>query len=136
MQEVFGISDESVFKAASGLHGGIGGCGDVCGSLLGASLMPGLMFGRSTDEGVGQPGDKNDPTRMVGELYQWFKKEFGSVKCFDLRDKHEEEVALDPAAKDISERERMMRTMAKCDELGARTAAKMAEILYDASEQA
>jgi C_GCAxxG_C_C family probable redox protein len=134
LQEAFGIRDESVFKAAGGLHGGIGGSGDVCGSLLGASLMPGLMFGRGTDEEIFPPGDKKDPTRMVGELYQWFKKEFGTVKCFDLRDKYEEEVALDPSSKGLSDRERMMRTMAKCDEMAARTAARAAEILCDSME--
>ena len=45
LMDAFDIKDQSVFKAATGLHGGIGGVGDVCGSLLGASLVLGLVCG-------------------------------------------------------------------------------------------
>ena len=136
MQEAFGISDESAFKAASGLHGGIGGKGDVCGSLMGASLMLGLMSGRSiaaSGKLKEHPNPAEDaPTRLVGELYQWFKKEFGAVKCRIIRGKHEKEVDAARDARGLTEEERMQRIHARCDELCGKTAARAAEMLLEA----
>ena len=137
MQESFGIRDESVFKAASGLHGGIGGKGDVCGSLMGASLMLGMMCGSSIEESGKpkehfNPAEIDLPTRLVGELYEWFDKEFGTVKCRKILSQHKKEVAADPNAKGLTKEERMGRIHAKCGELCGKTAARTAEILWDA----
>jgi C_GCAxxG_C_C family probable redox protein len=136
LQEAFGIKDESAFKAASGLHGGIGGKRDVCGALLGASLMLGLMFGNDIEESgkPGQPhkpGELDVPTRLVGELYKRFKKEFGSVKCRSIQKRHVKEVNAEPDAAGLTDTERMQRIFEKCDLLAAKTAAKTAEIIYD-----
>ena len=136
MQDTFNIRDESVFKAASGLHGGIGGKGDVCGALTGASLMLGLMFGSGVEESgkprqPPTPGEWDVPTRMVGELYKWFKKEFGSVKCHVIRARHEKEVNAEPDASGLTEMEKMGRSFAKCNDLCGRTAARATEIILD-----
>lgn len=139
MQEAFGIRDESVFKAASGLHGGMGK-GDVCGSLLGSALMIGLMCGKSIKESGGEKpppapkGGHPEPdtsTRLVGEIYDWFLGEFGAVKCNDIQASHEEAVSKTPGAENLSPEEKMQKMHARCDELCARTAAKAVEILWD-----
>jgi C_GCAxxG_C_C family probable redox protein len=140
LQEAFAIKDESAFKAAAGLHGGMGR-GDVCGSLLGASLMIGLMCGKSIAESgqhkepagppAGGPPPPDTATRLVGEIYDWFGKEFGSVKCEQVRSKHEKEVDAAPDAKNLSGPERMQRVHAKCDELCSKTAARTVELLWD-----
>jgi C_GCAxxG_C_C family probable redox protein len=137
LQEAFGVQEESVFKAASGLHGGFGAKGDICGSLTGASLMLGLMLGPGVRESAKpkephQPGELDLPTRLVGELYTWFKKEFGSVKCRRLRRKHEQEVDAAPDAGSLTEAERLERLYARCGELGSKNAAKTAGMLWDA----
>jgi len=46
LQEVFGLTDVEVFKAASPLSGGIARSGQTCGSLLRALLFIGVVFGR------------------------------------------------------------------------------------------
>ena len=136
MQEAFGLKEEGAFKAASGLHGGVGGKRDVCGALLGASLMLGLMFGSSVEESgkprqPHKPGELDTSTRLVGELYKWFKKEFGSVKCRSIQKKHFSEVNAKPGAAGLTDMERMHRIFDKCNRLSAKTAAKTADMIYD-----
>jgi C_GCAxxG_C_C family probable redox protein len=136
--ETFNITDSSVFKAASGLHGGIGGMGDVCGSLLGASLILGLVCGagpkepakRKTEEPE-KPGGKDTPTQLVAQLYKWFRKEFGSVKCRIIRARFERELNQDIRLGDLTDEAKQTDLFAKCDELTATTAARTAEILWD-----
>lgn len=136
MQETFGLRDESAFKAASGMHGGMGR-GDVCGSLTGANLMMGLMFGSNIEESVKtkgyfDPAEMDVPTKLVSEIYDWFGKEFGSVKCCDIHEKHMKEVEAASNAKGLTEEEKMDRIHSKCDELCGKTAARAAEIIWDA----
>jgi hypothetical protein len=138
LQEAFGIRDESVFKAASGLHGGMGK-GDVCGSLLGSSLIIGLICGKSIEESGSQKpppvshGGHPEPdnsTRLVGELYDWFGQEFGSVKCNDIRGKHEQEVNSVPGANKLAPGEKTERMRGKCDDLCGKTAARTVTLLW------
>jgi C_GCAxxG_C_C family probable redox protein len=131
-----GIRDESMFKAASGLHGGIGGKEDVCGALLGASMMLGFMVGKSPAEmnqsgTAHQPGEPNDATKLVGELYDWFKNEFGSVKCQAIKERYQGEVNAEPDSAGLTDMEKMMRAFKKCDQLAGETAAKAAEMICD-----
>jgi C_GCAxxG_C_C family probable redox protein len=140
LQDALGIRDEGMFKAASGLHGGIGGKGDVCGSLLGASLMLGYIFGKSPAEldnagAPPAPGKPDNGTRLVGELYDWFNSEFGSVKCQAIKESSEEEVNADPESAGLTDAEKNFRVHAKCDRLTGETAAKAAELIYGEREE-
>jgi C_GCAxxG_C_C family probable redox protein len=130
LQEVFDVRDDNVFKAASGLHGGIGGTHDVCGSLLGASMMLGLMCGGGPEEA--DTLEKNDKsTGLVSQLYKWFKKEFGSVKCRNVCARFEKEINNEISAPGQAELSMEDRLHAKCDVLASKTSAKAAEILGD-----
>jgi C_GCAxxG_C_C family probable redox protein len=136
LQETFDLRDESSFKAASGLHGGIGGRHDVCGALLGASLMLGLVFGSSIEESGNpkqphKPGELGLPTQLVGDLYKWFKKEFGSVKCQSIQVRYTKEVDAQPDATGLTDMERIQRIFKKCDRLAGKTAAHTAEMIWD-----
>jgi C_GCAxxG_C_C family probable redox protein len=142
LMDTFDMRDESVFKAATGLHGGIGGMGDVCGSLLGASLILGLAcgsaledVGKANPEESGTPGAPDVPTQLVGQLYKWSRKEFGSVKCRIVRARFEKEMNEDLSARDLPEPERLARLFARCDDLTGRTAARTAEMLWEAMER-
>jgi C_GCAxxG_C_C family probable redox protein len=141
LMETLNITDSSVFKAASGLHGGIGGMGDVCGSLLGASLILGLMCGSGPEEScklkaeeTDKPGAMDVPTQLVGQLYKWFRKEFGSVKCRIVRARFERGLNQDINAKGLTPEEKQAALFARCDELTAKTAARATEILWDIIE--
>ena len=126
------MRDDNVFKAASGLHGGIGSMRDVCGSLLGASMMLGLKHGRGLEE---TDDSEKDPAKPVGTLYKWFKKEFGSVKCRIICAKFDKEIDNEINAPGQAESSREARQHAKCDELTAKTAARTAEMLWDVIEE-
>ena len=122
LMETFNITDSNVFKAASGLHGGIGGMGDVCGSLLGASLILGLVCGAAPKdptkpkaEEPNKPGAKDVPTQLVAQLYKWFRKEFGSVKCRIVRARVERELNQDIRIRGLTDEEKQAALFARCD---------------------
>ena len=103
LMDAFDIKDQSVFKAATGLHGGIGGVGDVCGSLLGASLVLGLVCGSPLEEILnagpqmaGMLMEEDVPTQLVSQLYRWLRKEFRSVRCRIIRARFEKEMNRRP----------------------------------------
>jgi C_GCAxxG_C_C family probable redox protein len=138
LQEAFGIHDESAFKAASGMRGGIGRKGDICGTFTGASLMLGLMCGPTIEES-GAPQENHDPyyldkpTKLVGELYDWFKAEFGTLVCNQLLEKQKQALDADPSYKGLTESAKLDKMHDLCHLMGAKTAARAAEMLWDES---
>jgi C_GCAxxG_C_C family probable redox protein len=125
------MRDDSVFKASSGLVGGIGLMDDTCGALLGACLMLGLKYGRGREEieNLKKLASSSEP---VAKLYKWFEKEFGSVKCREIRTKMHG-VFYDlrvPWQYDLAMADGHLE---KCSDLTAKTAAKVVEMLWEDS---
>lgn len=127
------MRDDNVFKAASGLAGGVGLMGDVCGSLLGAGMMLGLIYGR--ERGELEDFEKLKSSSVpVAKLYKWFEKEFGSATCHDIRRKFGGGTFYDfeiEWQREIAEEEGIFE---KCSDLCGRTAARTAEMLWEAME--
>ena len=73
--EAQGKSDPDLIRAMSGLAGGLGFSGDVCGALTGGACLVGLYAGRGT------PEEEEDPklNLMISELVEWFSGEFGEM---------------------------------------------------------
>ncbi len=82
---------KEVIKMSSGMPGGAGGSGCMCGALNGGILALGLFFGRSEQSG------HDNPTvlkcmGLANELHDWFRKTNGKntvccralTKEFDL----------------------------------------------------
>ena len=134
MQEVFDLRDDNLLKAASGLAGGIGRMRDVCGALLGSSLMLGLKYGRGREE-LDNMEKLNSSFIPVGKLYKWFEKEFGSVKCLDILTRFGGGVYYDRNVSWQAELAEEAGVRDKCSDLTAKTAAKAAEMLWDAIEE-
>ena len=66
-------------RIATGLGGGIGRNGDVCGALTGGVVGIGLAMGRNSSE------QNRDPCYVaVDRFYSAFTKEFGTCKCREL----------------------------------------------------
>ncbi len=133
LQEVFDMRDDNVFKAASGLSGGIGQMHDTCGALTGASLMLSMKYGRSREE-IGVPGKMVESLLPVGKLYKWFEKEFSSVKCRDIRARtlgvyYDTKI---PWQRDLAMEAGLSNV---CSDLAGKVAAKTAEMLWDAIEE-
>jgi C_GCAxxG_C_C family probable redox protein len=132
LQDVFDMRDDNIFKAASGMGAGIGMMHDACGALLGASMMLSLKYGRERQE-LDDLEKLNDSAVPVGKLYKWFEKEYGSVTCHEIRKKLFD-VYYDYKVPWQFEEADKAGQFDKCAEVVARTAAKTAEMLWDAIE--
>ena len=66
---------------ASGFAGGIAGAEDVCGTLVGAVMVIGALYGRENPE-----GNETACRRITLEYYQRFKDAFGSTNCKSIKD--------------------------------------------------
>jgi C_GCAxxG_C_C family probable redox protein len=82
--EAQGKTNPDLIRAVSGLAGGIGFSGEVCGALTGGACLIGLYDGR------GDENDKTDErfTIMVGELVDWFSEKYGEryggIRCTEI----------------------------------------------------
>jgi C_GCAxxG_C_C family probable redox protein len=134
LQEVFGMKNDDIFRAASGFGGGMGMMADTCGALVGASMMLSLEFGRKRDELENiEALDKSGVP--VAELYKWFQAEFGSVKCRDIRTDFGGGTFHDftiPGQLELAEKAGIFK---KCSDLVGKAAAKTAEMLWDSLKE-
>jgi C_GCAxxG_C_C family probable redox protein len=82
--EAQGKANPDLIRAMHALAGGVGGCGDVCGTLTGGACLLGLYAGRGSAE------EAEDPrlNLMIGELMAWFADRYGQlyggVHCADI----------------------------------------------------
>jgi len=77
----FGLDKNTALKIASGLGGGIGRTGNICGAVTGAILILGLKFGSTN------PKDKTGKYaayKKVQEFCEEFKDLAGSLICHEL----------------------------------------------------
>jgi C_GCAxxG_C_C family probable redox protein len=71
-------------RAISGLHGGLGYCGKVCGALSGGCCTIALYAGK------GEPDEFEDSSLqpMIRDLVEWFEQEcepqYGGINCADI----------------------------------------------------
>jgi len=133
LQDVFDMSDDDMLKAASAMSGGIGGMQDACGSLLGGSMMLGVVCGRSRDELKDR--DKLAEVEMqVGKLYMWYEKEFGSPTCYKIREAFGDGMHYDlriPWQRQLASEAGVLM---KCAELVEKTAGYVAGVMWDILE--
>ena len=79
-----GKRNPDLIRAMSGLAGGVGFAGDICGALTGGACLLGLYAGRGT------PEEEDHPrlTLMINELVEWFSREYaeqcGGIRCEDI----------------------------------------------------
>lgn len=75
-----------LLRAVSGLHGGIGQSGKICGALSGGACALALHAGR------GGPGEEEDACMvpMIRALVDWFQATYGArhggIDCADILD--------------------------------------------------
>ena len=103
---------------------------DVCGALLGASMMLGLIYGRGRDE-LDNMDKLTNCAQQVGKLYKWFEKEFGAVKCRDLRTRFAGGVYYDSKVDWQADLAKEAGIPEKCADLTGRTTARALEMLLD-----
>ncbi|OHB65679.1 MAG: hypothetical protein A2V70_20285 [Planctomycetes bacterium RBG_13_63_9] len=78
-------ADQGLFRGAGCLDGGATPTGiQNCGSFTGAGMIIGHLCGRTRREGQFE-GDARLSHELMREVYERFKKEYGSVLCKDVR---------------------------------------------------
>ena len=82
--EARGKENPDLVRSMSGLAGGLGFSGEVCGVLTGGACLLGLYAGRGT-------ADEAEDERlnlMIAELVEWFSEEygrpFGGIRCENI----------------------------------------------------
>lgn len=75
-----GIEDPSVIKAMGAFGGGIGGTGNICGALVGATSVIGYLYSR------GSLDEKENPrmwaaTKAVMKNFEELTREYGGMNC-------------------------------------------------------
>ncbi|MBC7130584.1 C_GCAxxG_C_C family protein [Candidatus Bathyarchaeota archaeon] len=81
LADFLGIKCKQIPRIATGLGGGIGHSGSVCGALTGAVMALGLKYGRDRPE---QFEAYQTCMNKSLEFYKSFEKIFGSIYCRDL----------------------------------------------------
>ena len=81
LAEAFDLDASCLPRIATGFGAGMGGWGEVCGALVGATMALGLRFGRDRADDV---ETKNTVYAMVRELLEDFEQEFGTIRCYGL----------------------------------------------------
>jgi mannitol-1-phosphate 5-dehydrogenase len=83
--ETLGEFDESAFRAATPLAGGLGMVGDAsCSAILGASMTFGLLYPRRRENFGGDRENKYRTYRMAQELRRRAIDRYGSITCDDI----------------------------------------------------
>ncbi|MEW8626120.1 MAG: C-GCAxxG-C-C family protein [Candidatus Thiodiazotropha sp.] len=80
----YGIDTELAMRISSGLGGGVGRMGDICGTLSGAALVLGLQMGPKTSKDLNAKEATYNATRLLQER---FMVRHGSNRCKELLQK-------------------------------------------------
>jgi len=79
-----GKEDPDLIRAMSGLNGGMGFTGHVCGALTGGCCLLGYFCGKGEAEELEDPS----ASRMIQELVEWFegsmKDAYGGSDCENI----------------------------------------------------
>jgi hypothetical protein len=83
--DVLGIYDETTFRAATGLSGGLGLIGDAhCSALTGTCLIAGILYPRRREFFNGDRESKYQCYDIVQKMHQHYLDQYGSVKCYEV----------------------------------------------------
>ena len=86
-KKVLGDISDDVFKASTGLGGGVGLTGNTCGALLGGVMVLSTFLGREYDNYADPDGIRFESFKLAKKLVDHYKAEYGSPKCEDVMTK-------------------------------------------------
>jgi C_GCAxxG_C_C family probable redox protein len=86
LQDAFEMRNDEVFKAASGLSGGVGlSTHGSCGALCGGAMAIGMLFGRERRNFKDPDRVRWVAYRLGKQLSDRFEREYGSVICSQIQ---------------------------------------------------
>jgi C_GCAxxG_C_C family probable redox protein len=140
IQETFGLTGDDALKAATGLAGGIGRRGSVCGALLGGVMALGLLYGR--DRETMKHPDAEVRTRrreeiglrlgtLINKLCEKFDEEYGSIICNEIETRIFGRSFDKWNAEDRKEKERMGGHEDKCPRVVGKATRWVAQLILE-----
>lgn len=81
--EKLGIEAPEVIKALGSFGGGIGGTGNICGALVGATCVIGSLYSRGSLEEKENPRMWN-ATKLVLKEFQELTHQYGGINCSQI----------------------------------------------------
>jgi C_GCAxxG_C_C family probable redox protein len=101
--EEFGLDRDIAMKLSSGLGGGMGRMGEICGVVSAAFMVIGLNFGSAEP---GQSQERKHTFELAGKFAKSFKARNNSITCrellgFDMSTAEGKEAAEKPGSFDI-----------------------------------
>ncbi len=84
-KEEFDFVSDDLFKAGTGLAGGIGLTGNTCGALIGGAMILSVISGRDYEDLEDKERKRYDALGMAKELIEKFKGEYGTTNCFEIQ---------------------------------------------------
>jgi C_GCAxxG_C_C family probable redox protein len=132
LQDTFDLKDDALLKASGALTGGIGGLADTCGSMIGAAMVLGSVYGRGHDD-AGEKGMRKlgESIRQAADFFIWFKGKRGTVNCRDIVTKHGNGKFYNFGIPEEAKAAWENGVAEKCVELVQDNAAEAADILWD-----
>jgi len=86
IQETMGMENDAVFKAGTGLAGGVGGTGaGPCGALTGGIMVIGSRIGRDRKNFKDPERIRWQTYELAKRLHERFVEEYGSGNCRDIQ---------------------------------------------------
>ena len=79
------IIGDDVYKAATGLAGGIGNSGNTCGAITGGVMAMGMFYGREFTNKEDPEEIQRQTHRMAQALVNRFQQEYGGVTCREIQ---------------------------------------------------
>lgn len=91
----FNMDEETALRVSAGLGGGVGRMREVCGTVTGAALVIGMLYGATDGKDTQK---KKETYEKVQEIAEEFKKENPSIICRELLGLTKEAQAKETAA--------------------------------------
>lgn len=87
LQEVLGIENPDIFRAASGLGGGIGlSCISVCGGLSGGIIILSQLYGRTREAIDDKEGKRMIAYKLASCLLEKYLEKYGTTVCQEIQE--------------------------------------------------
>ena len=123
---------DAALRAAMPLSGGIAGTRNQCGALVGGIMAIGLAMVKGSPREAAVE-ERKASMKVAKQLYRWFEKEIGHVRCYDIRD------AGLGRSFDTSDPEEMQKFVAAggyelCGGVVGKTARRAAEMILEAQQ--
>ncbi|MDD2573530.1 MAG: C-GCAxxG-C-C family protein [Bacillota bacterium] len=87
IKKSLGLISDDVFKAATGLAGGVGLTGNTCGALTGGVMVLGMLLGREYDNFADPERIRFRTFELAKKLIERFEQEYGTASCYGIQRK-------------------------------------------------